>query len=171
MEHILPSLDGVIDQGLACLERGELDEAEERLRSARERAPDRAEPWFGLARIYLLRGEPAAALNALRGGLDRDPANLPAYELLGRLGYEGGVADIAIDRLEQGLESLPYAPSIVEWLIRLYALDGRDGDLAQGLAYYARLRDMTLPEVGLLFQREGALVADVRARIAAAVRG
>ncbi|MGE3818664.1 MAG: tetratricopeptide repeat protein [Isosphaeraceae bacterium] len=95
MESALSRLDdvGLLEVlGQACLEEGDLDEADRHWRRAAERSPGRAKPWRVLGRIRLRSQRAEEAVTFLNRALEIDPEHYEtlaslaaAYRVLGRL--------------------------------------------------------------------------------------
>lgn len=162
------SIDGALATASKHLESGDLDAAESLYQKIRTERPDRWEGHMGLGYILAQRGDAGGALSLLPEAVKADPACMPAYQLLAQLGINGGVSDIAIQWLEFGAQHMPAEPQLFEWLVCLYAVDGRLEDLRHCLVHYARLRGLSVQNTALLFSRDPRISEDVRSRIAQA---
>lgn len=162
--HNLP-VDRVLERAREHLEKGELREAADFYQHVRERRPERWEGHLGLGHSLYSAGQVAAALEVVPDAIRVEPTCMPAYQLLAYIGIHGGMPDRVIEWLEFGAQGMGDQAVIFEWLTRLYAMDGRDKDLRNCLAYYARIRQMDLREVARIFSRDATLPDDIRRRI------
>lgn len=162
------NVDGALATARQHLEAGELDAAEALYGTIRAERPDRWEGHMGLSHVLALRGDAGGALALLPEAVKAEPGCMPAYQLLAQLGINGGVSDIAIEWLEFGAQHQPAEPQLFEWLVCLYAVDGRLDDLRNCLVHYARLRGLSVHDTALLFSRDPRISEDVRSRIAQA---
>ena len=165
------SADGLLATGQRALEKGDLAEAEAAFQEVRSDRPERWEGHLGVARVRALRSDVTGAFLHAQDAIRADHACVPAYQLLAQIGFHGGVADVAIEWLEHGAQELPTEALLFEWLVRLYAVEGRLDDLRACLAHYAQLRGRSLGDAALLFARDPTTSEDVRSRIVAASRG
>ena len=165
-----PHLAGLLVQAQRALESNSLDVALEHFRSVAEARPDRPEGALGMAQIAFKRGDGREALVHAPRAIQADPTCMSAYELMAILGMHGGVADTAIEWLEVGARTMPREPLLFEWLILLYAVAGRDGDIVGCMRHYGLLRGKSPQETALIFARNPALPEDIRSRITAASR-
>lgn len=165
-----PQLAGQLARAQRALSENRLEAAEEGYAQVAAQRPDRAEGFLGLAQVAFKRGDgPEILVNGPRA-IRADPTCLPAYEMMAILGMHGGVADTAIEWLEIGAQTLPREPLLFEWLTLLYAIAGRDTDVANCLRHYGMLRGKTPTETALIFARNPALPEDIRSRITSASR-
>lgn len=149
--------------------RGEFEEAFARYREVASVRPDRFEGPLGMAHCMFAVGDMVGALQLLPRALELEPTCMDAYQMLFALGVHGGVADKAIYYLEYGAQGMPQEAQLFEWLIVLYAIDGRIMDLKQAVNHYGRLRGKAPHDVVLMFSRDATLPEDVRSRIADAL--
>ncbi len=165
-----PTLDGTLAEARRLLERGELDGATRGFAEMRERRPERPEGPLGLATIAARQEEWQAAFVLATEAIEREATCLDAYLLLAEIAWFGGMPDMAIGWLEAGIQPMQGEPLLFEWLVRLYAMDGRLEELKHCLGHYAGLRRMKVHDAALVFARDANLPTDVRSRIVAASR-
>ncbi len=167
---VKPTADGQLALAAQLIREGRLPEAFEAYGAVTEAHPQRYEGYLGIAQVLYQRRDMASLLQVLPKILELEPQCLPAYEMFYVLGRMGGVAELAIEHLERAGGLMPNEPVIFEWLVTLYAISGRDYDLAQCLGHYARLRQKSPSEAAVMFARDPSLPEDVRSRIGAAAR-
>ena len=165
-----PELAGQLARAQRAFSENRLAAAEEDYLSVANRRPDRAEGYLGLAQIAFKRGDGRDILTHAPRAIRADPHCVPAYEMMAILGMHGGVADTAIEWLEIGAQTMPREPLLFEWLTLLYAIAGRDDDMANCLRHYGLLRGKNPTETALIFARNPALPEDIRSRITSASR-
>jgi len=165
---IANDIDGALVRAKRHLEAEELAEAEALFSVISERRPKRWEGHLGMAQVHLLNGRISACLKVLPQAMQVAPDCLPAYQLMARLGIDGGVSDAALEWLEFGAQHMPSEPLIFEWMVTLYAMENRLEDLSNCLDYYGRLRGMSAGEVAMIYARAPELSEDIRGRIAQA---
>ena len=161
-------VDRLLEEAHDLYKQGRLDEAGQLYHAARVRRPERWEGHLGLAQVLFWKGDITAALTVAPDAIRADPTCLQAYQLLAAIGQSGGVGDRVIEWLEYGAQGMPQQAVIFEWLVRLYAQEGRREDLASCLRYYGQLRGLDPKEAALLFSRDPSLPEDVRSRIVSA---
>lgn len=115
---------------LAALEheRGDEEAARSRLRAAIAANDELALPRTALALRLLANGEAAAALPLLEAALQREPMDLGANLLLGRLHAEQGRLDAARQAFQAALRCEPNDPAALLGLARVEVDAGRAGE-------------------------------------------
>ena len=161
-------VEGALAKGTRHMEAGEFEQAEAIYERICEERPDRWEGHMGRGQCRLLQRDPGGALKHLSQAIQVNPECMPAYHLLGEIGVAGGVSDVAIERLEFGAQHLPAEPVLFEWLLCLYAMEGRFEDLRGCLFHYSQLRGVHPREAALVFARDPRFTEDLRSRIVAA---
>ncbi|MCB9681507.1 MAG: tetratricopeptide repeat protein [Alphaproteobacteria bacterium] len=91
------------DLGRSMVQRGRYREAVHAFRNATEIRSDWNEPWRALGQAYLALDDRPAAVEAFRGALDRDPADLESATHLGDLLRGQGALPAALGAYEQAL--------------------------------------------------------------------
>jgi len=145
------------------LDRNEIDAARTLYAQASELAPDRPEPWTGLAECALERDSHAEAIDALHKAIGLDPKYRAAHYLLGRA-YQavgrgadaqrefalgaGGVRRRLPDRLAKAAEALTFDFERVLGLAAEWTRDGRAADAEALLRRHAE-RNAADPRLGV----------------------
>ncbi len=162
------TVDRVLELGREHLEKGAFHEAAECFQSIRERSPMRWESHVGLGHALFKAGKLVSALNVVPDAIRVEPTCIPAYQLLAYIGMHGGMPDRVIEWIEHGAQAMSEQPLLFEWLVHLYAMDNRELDLRNCLEHYARLRGLSVLEVGRFFSRDSSIPDDIRRRIVSA---
>jgi len=160
--------EGLLARARRFLERQEYEKAGAEYGQVCQRWPERADGHFGVAQSARGLGEVQLAFRAAQEAVHLEPSLIEGYVLIGELSLVGGVAEVAIEWLESAVTNNPNEAVLFEWLVRLYAVEGRLDDLASCLHHYSQLREIPLASATLLFARDPALSQDVRSRISSA---
>jgi tetratricopeptide (TPR) repeat protein/tRNA A-37 threonylcarbamoyl transferase component Bud32 len=99
--------DARVSRGLAALELGHMDEAERDFRAALELAPDSADAYNGLARVYQRRQRFDEAEAAYRAALARAPQARQLHDDLGALLVNRGRYEEAVALFERSIALAP----------------------------------------------------------------
>jgi tetratricopeptide (TPR) repeat protein len=97
----------LIDEGYACLRRGDPEAALNRFQKAAAAEPQRPQAHFGMAMAYLDQQSNEGALRALETALDLDPHYVPARAYLGIELFKRYDLDGAQEALEQAIQDEP----------------------------------------------------------------
>ena len=150
----------MFDRGLNLLRDGKPEAAEVLFEQLSRDQPELAGPWFNLAKIYLMREEPGAAVSALERALQANPENCDALNQMGVLARHDGRFDDAEGFYRSCLRAQPnYAAAHLNLgiLYELYM-----GRLSEALAAYNNYQ-MMLPSAD---QQVAGWVMDLERRVA-----
>ncbi len=162
---IRPAIDGLLAEALLHLQQGRTAAAEAIYEKLSEERPEHWEGHMGLAHIRYEQRKMGHVLKLLPLAIQAEAQCMPAYQMFWALGVHGGITEMAIEYLEYGAQQMPTEAVLFEWLVTLYAIDGRDDDLRQCLAHYARLRGKSPAEMAALFARSSDIAPEIRHRI------
>lgn len=183
-----PAADAHLLLGRAQMALALYDDAEKNLKEARRLAGSRAEPWYELGRLALLRGDLDNALSALRAAEQRRPGHLGTEMRLGEALLRAGEVDagmaLLLPKVNAGLADDPALLALTQAFAERgqpraaiahleLALSKRDDPVLH--ARLARLlwrhgrRDRAEDEIAVALARAGdePLVREVAAEIAA----
>ncbi|NMB67292.1 MAG: tetratricopeptide repeat protein [Chloroflexi bacterium] len=109
---------------LDLLQTGRLEEAGAALDEAALLLPDSPEVDLLRGEVLLAQGLPAEAADALRAGIERNPASLPAYKLLGRALQLDGQYEESLEPLQIYIQYANPDAEALAWLGAAYAGQG-----------------------------------------------
>lgn len=135
---------------LDMIQTGRLDEAGAALDEAALLLPDSAEVDLLRGEVLLAQGQPAEAVEALRAGIERNPASLPAYKLLGRALQLNGQYDESLEPLQLYIQYSEPDAEALAWLGAAYA---GQGELEQALKTLDRAVALDDESFEALYQR------------------
>src|SRR5215212_7702852 len=126
-----------LDDAVASLQRGALNDAEREARSSIQAAPRSPAPHNVLGVILDRQGRAEAALAEFNAAIKLDPAFVSARNNVGRMLAERGKVREAIEEFERVLK---IDPSHVQAHYNLGALYGDSGDFAKSADHFAAAR-------------------------------
>ncbi|HHT89881.1 MAG: tetratricopeptide repeat protein [Bacillota bacterium] len=125
-----PDIDALYEQALAALERWELDEAEEALRSLIQADPEHARAHNKLGVVLARREDFRQAEDCFNQALLLDSKLASAHSNLGNIYAERGWTDRAKDAYERAIALDPGNPTATHNLGVLYK---KSGDIGKGI--------------------------------------
>lgn len=122
-----------VARGLALVDLGRLDEAEEEFTTVRALDPDNADAWRGLGEVASRRGRMEEAEEHYRQAIARDPENSMRLLMLGWALYRQGRYEEAEEQYRRAIELRPDAPNGYQTLAAALHMQGRYAEAATAL--------------------------------------
>ncbi len=141
------SVDELVERGRQAGRAGQFEQALAIFTQVKERAPDQAIGYLGVAQASAFLADFDAAVRNAAEAITHDARHVPAYALLGQLALRLGKPKIALPALERAGLMLSGAAPIFEWLARLYAVTGNETGLRGSIDQLGLIRDQPAAEV------------------------